>query len=86
MEIVMIKKKGCNPCKLFQPIIKKLSEKNNLHFRTIQAEDMPLNIRPDIFPFFYLRDGDKLIESWGGTNERKMQSVLKRNLENFTID
>ena len=47
---------------------------------------MPLNIRPDIFPFFYLRDGDKLIESWGGTNEGKMQSVLKRNLENFTID
>ena len=35
---------------------------------------MPEKIRPEIFPYFYLRKENKIIESWAGTNERKMYS------------
>ena len=41
MEIVMIKKHGCGPCKMYEPRIKEVAIKNNLEFRTIQAEEMP---------------------------------------------
>tara|TARA_B100000925_G_scaffold27_1_gene33 strand:+ start:4665 stop:4940 length:276 start_codon:yes stop_codon:yes gene_type:complete len=83
MEIVMIKKKGCMPCKIYQPIVEKVAELNKINFRTVQAEDMPENLRPDIFPYFYLMKDKKLLENWAGNNERKMQSVLKRHIKNF---
>ena len=54
MEIVMIKKRGCGPCKIFEPTIKDAALKNSLNFRTVQSEDMPENLRPDVFPYFYL--------------------------------
>ena len=41
---------------------------------------MPENIRPPFYPYFYLRSGNDVIEEWGGTNERKMESVIKRHL------
>ena len=81
MEIVMIKKNGCMPCKKFMPIVKEYAKKNNLNFRTVQMEDMPENIRPSFYPYFYLRSGDNVIADWGGTNERKMHSILKRSLQ-----
>ena len=44
---------------------------------------MPINIRPEIFPFFYLKKKDTILESWAGTNERKMENVLKRHVIDF---
>ena len=41
---------------------------------------MPESIRPPFYPYFYLREGNDVIDEWGGTNERKMESVIKRNL------
>ena len=41
MEIVMIKKLGCGPCKTFEPTVKDEAEKRNLGFRHIMQEDMP---------------------------------------------
>jgi len=83
MEIVMIKKKGCQPCRIYEPTVKEISIINNIKFKSIQAEDMPEKIRPEIFPYFYLRKENEIIESWAGTNERKMHSVLKRSIKNF---
>ena len=82
MEIVMIKKHGCGPCKMYEPTIKNVSELNNLNFRTIQAEDMPEKIRPKYFPYFYLMKENDVLEGWAGTNERKLISVLKRHIKN----
>jgi hypothetical protein len=81
MEIVMIKKQGCMPCKMFEPTIKEYVGEKGIGFRTIQMEDMPKEIRPPYYPYFYLRQENDVIAEWGGTSERKMQSVIKRNLE-----
>ena len=43
MEIVMIKKKGCQPCRIYEPTVKKISIINNIKFKSIQAEDIPPN-------------------------------------------
>jgi len=80
MEIVMIKKEGCMPCKTFRPTIEKYALENSLEFRTVKAEDMPENIRPPFYPYFYLRSGNDVLDEWGGTNKRKMESIIKRNL------
>ena len=85
MEIVMIKKEGCEPCKHFEPIVKNVSIQNKLNFKIVKAEEMPENMRPDIFPFFYLLRNKELVESWAGTNERKMQKVLNRHISNFKL-
>jgi hypothetical protein len=82
MEIVMIKKQGCMPCTQFKPTIEKYALENGIEFRTVQTEDMPEAIRPPFYPYFYLRSGNDVIDEWGGTNERKMESIIKRNLEN----
>ena len=82
MEIVMIKKHGCGPCKMYEPTIKKISKLNGLNFRTIKVEDMPEKIRPNYFPYFYLMKENDVLEGWAGTNERKLTSVLKRHIEN----
>ncbi len=76
----MIKKKGCMPCKEFEPIVKQTAELHSLGFRTILGEDMPKNIQPPYYPFFYLYKEKSVIESWGGTSEKKLLSVLKRKL------
>ena len=83
MRIIMIKKDGCIPFKMYEPIVKNVAEQNSLEFKTIQAETMPEKMRPKFFPFFYLMEEKKLIDSWGGTHIRKMTSVLKRNIDNF---
>ena len=68
MEIVMIKKVGCGPCKTFEPIVKAEAEKYSL-------------IRPPYFPYFYLYSEGEVIEHWGGTSDRKLEKVLKRHLD-----
>ena len=85
MEIVMIKKLGCGHCKMYEPRIKEVAEKNKLEFRTLQGEDMPEEVRPQYFPYFYLRKGEEVLEGWAGTNERKLSSVLKRHIQDFQL-
>ena len=41
MEIVMIKKLGCGPCKAFEPIVKVEAEKRSLGFRHICKKICP---------------------------------------------
>ena len=82
MEIVMIKKKGCMPCKKFEPFVKETAEKNSLGFRTIMGESMPEKLQPPYYPFFYIYKDKSVLESWGGVSEKKLLSVLKRILKN----
>ena len=81
MEIVMIKKKGCMPCKEFEPTVKKIAQNYSLGFRTIMGEGMPEKLQPPYYPFFYLYENNAILESWGGTSEKKVLSVLKRKLK-----
>ena len=85
MEIVMIKKLGCGPCKMYEPRINEVAKINNLEFRTIQAEDMPEDLRPKYFPYFFLRKDNDVLEGWAGTNERKLKSVLNRHLKDLKL-
>ena len=70
MELIMVKKMGCMPCKEFEPFAEKRAKEETLSFRTIMGEDMPEKIQPPYFPFFYLYENNKIIESWGGTSEK----------------
>jgi len=79
MEIVMVKKVGCTPCKMFEPTVKEIAEKRALNFRTIQQEDMPEEMRPPYFPFFFLFSDGQVLEQWGGTSDRKLEKVLDRH-------
>ena len=49
-------------------------------------EDMPEKMRPEIFPYFYLLNGEDLLENWAGTNTRKMSNVLKRHIPTFSFN
>ena len=68
-------------CKQFEPFAEKRAKEETLSFRTIMGEDMPEKIQPPYYPFFYLYEENKIIESWGGTSEKKFDSVLKRTLK-----
>ncbi len=81
MELIMVKKQGCMPCTQFEPYVKEKASAEMLDFRTIMGEDMPEKIQPPYYPFFYLYKDNKIIESWGGTSEKKFDSVLKRTLK-----
>ncbi len=81
----MIQKKGCMPCKNFAPTIKKYAEDKKIGFKSVQMEDMPENIRPPFYPYFYLRKNNQIIDKWGGVNERKMEAVIKRNLKKTNL-
>ena len=86
MKIVMIKKKGCNPCKMFEPTIKSVANQNQLEYKSVQAEKMPEKMRPNLFPYFYLFEKEKMLESWAGTNIRKMSKVLSRHIKNYSYN
>ena len=82
----MIKKKGCNPCKMFEPTIKSVANQNQIEYKAVQAETMPEKMRPNFFPYFYLFEKEKMLESWGGTNIRKMSKVLSRHIKNYSYN
>ena len=82
----MIKKKGCNPCKMFEPTIKSMADQNQLEYKSVQAEDMPEKMRPDVFPYFYLVKKEKMLESWARTNIKKMSKVISRHIKNYSFD
>ncbi|MGB0136771.1 MAG: hypothetical protein ACON34_11795 [Flavobacteriales bacterium] len=80
MEIIMIKKQGCMPCKQFEPTAQQLAEGKNLGFRSIMMETMPENMRPEIAPTFYLMKEGAILEEWAGTSDRKFERVLERHV------
>ena len=82
----MIKKKGCNPCKMFEPTIKSVANQNQLEYKSVQAENMPEKMRPNLFPYFYLFEKEKMLESLAGTNIRKMSKVLSRHIKNYSYN
>ena len=82
----MIKKNGCMPCKMFEPTIESVANQNQLEYKSVQAEGMPKNMRPVVFPYFYLIENETMLESWGGTNIRKMSKVLSRHIQNFSFN
>jgi len=86
MKIVMIKKKGCNPCKMFEPTVKSVANQNQVEYKSVQAESMPEKMRPNLFPYFYLFEKEKMLESWAGTNIRKMSKVLSRHIKNYSYN
>jgi hypothetical protein len=80
-EIVMIKKEGCRPCATFEPIIKKYAVSNGINFRMMFKENMPKDIRPSYYPYFYLRLNDNIIDKWGGTKEEQMKTIINNHLK-----
>ncbi len=82
----MIKKKGCNPCKMFEPTIKSVANQNHIEYKSVQAETMPEKMRPNVFPYFYLFEKEKMLENWAGTNVRKMSKVLSRHIKNYSYN
>ena len=61
-------------------LLKLRQKKRSLGFRHIMQEDMPEEIRPPYFPYFYLYNNGEVIEQWGGTSDRKLEKVLDRSL------
>ena len=72
------------PCTQFEPFAKKRAKEETLSFRTIMGEDMPEKIQPPYFPFFYLYEDNKIIESWGGTSE-KNRFRFKKNIRKVIV-
>ena len=48
---------------MFEPTIKSMAKQNKLEYKSVQAEDMPENMRPDVFPYFYLIEDEKMLET-----------------------
>ena len=74
----MITQEGCRPCEAMKSMAPTKAKMKGFDFRIVKLESMPENIRPPYTPYFYVMDGDKLIEEWGGPNMQKMSSVLTR--------
>ena len=73
-QVIMMTKEGCGSCVTFKPIAKQIADEYGYEFKII------LNPKVDVpfFPFFFIMDEGKIIQKWGGTQERKYRSVLKR--------
>jgi len=79
MELVMIVQEGCGPCDAMKVMAPSKAELKGYSFRIVQLEPMPKDIRPPNTPYFYIMDGDKIVEEWGGPNMQKLSAVLERN-------
>ena len=71
---------------MFEPTIISVVNQNQLEYKSVQVEDMPENMRPDVFPYFYLLEKEKMLETWAGTNIRKMSKVLSRHIKNYSFN
>jgi len=84
MKLEMIKLTTCASCHTMEPKVKKIAEQNNIEFKTLLVGkdilDTPENRKAiPYFPWFYLHTDDGKKEAWGGTDERKLLSVIKRH-------
>ena len=75
----MITQEGCGPCNIMKSMAPKEVARYNIPIRFVELEPMPENIRPPYTPYFYLMEGDKIIEQWGG-DIRKLIKVIERNI------
>ena len=77
IELVMIKMLGCGPCKYIEPVAKDIAEKNSFKFRIIINEDMSKELRPHIYPYFYIYKDGNIMDHWGGVNKNKIEYKIK---------
>ena len=78
IELVMIKMLGCGPCRHIEPIAKKIAEENNFKFKVIIGQDMPQQLRPYMYPYFYIYKDKKILDHWAGANENKLKYSIKK--------
>ena len=81
-ELVMIKMLGCGPCRHIEPIAKKLAEERNFKFRTIVGQDMPKELRPYMYPYFYIYKEGNIMQHWAGASEKNLEYKIKNYKEN----
>lgn len=82
MQIIMMTKDGCGSCATFKPIAKEIADEYGYSFKILPNPkiDVPF------FPYYYILKDGKIIEQWGGVQERKYRSVLKRTHKKHGAD
>ena len=78
MKVVMIKKTACKAYEMFELTTKSVVNQNQLEYKSVQAEYVPEKKRSDVFPYFLNIKKETILESWAGTNIRKMSKVPSR--------
>jgi thiol-disulfide isomerase/thioredoxin len=73
-QVIMMTKDGCGSCTTFKPVAKQLAEEYGFEFKIIPNPTIEL----PFFPYFYIMEDGKVLQQWGGVQERKYKSVLKR--------
>ena len=73
-QVIMMTKDGCGSCTTFKPIAKQIADEFGYEFKIVPNP----KVNVPFFPFFFIMDEGKIIQQWGGTQERKYRSVLKR--------
>ena len=76
MDIIMLTKDGCGACKTFKPLAKEIADELGFTFKVINNPD----IEVPFFPYYYIMDEGKVVEQWGGVQERKYRKVLERSI------
>ena len=71
---------------MFDPTIKSVVNQNQLEYKSVQTEYMPEKTRSDVSPYFYLIKKETILESWAGTNIRKMSKVPSRHDKNYSFN
>ncbi|MEC7987302.1 MAG: hypothetical protein VX278_19180 [Myxococcota bacterium] len=79
MQVIMLTKDGCGSCATFKPLAKEIAEEFGFTFKILPNP----KIEGPFFPFYYIMKDGKVIEQWGGVQERKYRSVLKRISKKF---
>ena len=74
MQVIMLTKDGCGSCKTFLPTAKEIADELGYTFKTLANPEMEV----PFFPYFYIMEDGKVLQQWGGVQERKYRSVLKR--------
>ena len=74
MQVIMLTKDGCGSCATFKPVAKEVAEEYGFEFKILANPKMDV----PFFPYYYIMKDGNIIEHWGGVQERKYRSVLKR--------
>ena len=73
-QVIMLTKDGCGSCKTFKPTAKEIAEEYGYEFKIIPNP----KVEVPFFPYFYIMEEGKIVQQWGGVQERKYRNVLKR--------
>lgn len=55
-SITMMKDIDCVQCAILDPVMEEYCKKESIRYRVIQKEDIPMVLRPGLFPCFILYD------------------------------